>query len=172
MLRWIIAILLLAPTMVYSAHSDHDLTSMVEWIESNSKYSYNGEPLPKIELHSAQQICRVVFPDAEPHADCNIAGYFDHETNLIVISDTVTEYMVEDHFYEVVLLHELVHFLQYRNGEYERAECKQALERDAFELQDQWIDEQGIDPEQKNDPLFVIFVTMCPGTDPMFGNTH
>ena len=113
MLRWLMAILLLAPTMVYSAHSDHDLTSMVEWIESNSKYSYNGEPLPKIELHSAQQICRVVFPDAEPHADCNIAGYFDHETNLIVISDTVTEYMVEDHFYEVVLLHELVHFLQY-----------------------------------------------------------
>jgi hypothetical protein len=114
----------------------------------------------------------VVFPDTEPHADCNIAGYFDHEINLIVISDTVTEYMVEDHFYEVVLLHELVHFLQYRNGEYERAECKQALEKDAFELQDQWIDEQGIDPEQKNDPLFVIFVTMCPGYDPMFGNTH
>ena len=78
-----------------------------------------------------------------------------------MIADQVTEYMVEDHFREVVLLHELVHFVQYHDGEYERAECKQALEIDAFELQDQWIDEQGIDPEQKNDPLFVVFVTMC-----------
>ena len=112
-----------------------------------------------------------MYPQQKPHADCNIAGYFDHETNLIVISDTETEYMVEDHFYEVVLLHELVHFLQYYNGEYERAECKQALERDAFELQDQWIDEQGIDPEQKNDPLFVVFVTMCQ-PHLMMGSTH
>ena len=79
--------------------------------------------------------------------------------------------MVEDHFREVVLLHELVHFVQYHDGEYERAECKQALEIDAFELQDQWIDEQGIDPEQKNDPLFVVFVTMCQ-PNLMMGSTH
>ena len=172
MLRWLMAILILLPTMVHSAHSDHTLESMIQWIEDNSTYTYGGQPLPRIELHSADRICSEIFPDRESHADCNIAGYFDHDTNLIVISDTVTEYMVEDHFYETVLLHELVHFLQYYDGEYERAECKQALEKDAFALQDQWIDEQGIDPEQKNDPLFVIFVTMCPGKDLMFGNTH
>ena len=172
MLRWLVAVMLLAPTMVYSAHSDHSIQSMIQWIESNSKYQYNNQTLPQIQRLTATEICTATFPDLEPHADCNVAGYYDHEQNLIVVSDTVTEYMVEDHFYEVVLLHELVHYLQYYNGEYERAECKQALEIDAFDLQDKWIAEQGIDPEQKNDPLFVIFVTMCPGTDPMFGNTH
>jgi len=172
MLRWIAVLLMLAPSMVHSAHGHMTVEDMIVWIESNSKYQYHGQQLPRVETHSVVDVCAAVFPKQEPHANCNIAGYFDHETNLIVISDTVTEHMVEDHFFEVVLLHELVHFLQYYDGEYERAECKQALETDAFALQDQWIDEHGIDPEQKNDPLFVIFVTMCPGKDLMFGNTH
>ena len=172
MFRWILVLIMLAPSMVYSAHSHMTVQDMVTWIESNSRYEYHGQQLPRVERYTPEQVCAATYPDKEPHADCNIAGFYDHETNLIVVADSVTEYMVEDHFFEVVLLHELVHFLQYYDGEYERAECKQALEIDAFDLQDQWIDEQGIDPEQKNDPLFVVFVTMCPGKDLMFGNTH
>jgi hypothetical protein len=155
----------------HADHGSHDIQSMVQWIVDNSRFEYHGDPYPTVITEDTLTVCSEIFPDREPHADCNIAGYYDHEQNLIVIADQVTEYMVEDHFREVVLLHELVHFVQYHDGEYERAECKQALEIDAFELQDQWIDEQGIDPEQKNDPLFVVFVTMCE-PNLMMGSTH
>ena len=145
---------------------------MVEWIVDNSRYQYHGDAYPRVEIHSRLEICTATYPDSEPHENCNIAGYYDHDANLIVIVDQPTEHMVKDHFTEVVLLHELVHFVQYYDGEYERAECKAALERDAFKLQDLWIDQQRIDPEQKNDALFVVFATMCPGKDLMHGNTH
>ena len=168
----IIALSLLAYCHPVNAnHKDHTVESMVQWIVDNSRFEYHGDDYPTVSHRSPLAVCAEIYPDAEPHEDCNIAGYYDHDRNHIVISDTVTEYMTEDHFSEVVLLHELVHFVQYHDGEYERAECKQALEIDAFELQDQWIDEQGIDPEQKNDPLFVVFVTMCQ-PHLMMGNSH
>ena len=157
---------------VNAGHGNHTIESMVQCIVDNSRFEYHGDPYPKVSHEEPLFVCSEIYPDSEPHDDCNIAGYYDHETNHIVISDSITEYMVEDHFSEVVLLHELVHFVQYYDGEYERAECKQALEIDAFELQDQWIDEQGIDPEQKNDPLFVVFVTMCDRHFGPFSNTH
>lgn len=157
---------------VNAGHGNYTVGSMVQWIVDNSRFEYHGDDYPQVIRQDPQTVCETIYPDAEPHDDCNIAGYYDHDQNLIVVSNKVTEYMVEDHFYEVVLLHELVHFVQYYDGEYERAECKQALEIDAFELQDQWIDEQGIDPEQKNDPLFVVFVTMCDRHYGPIGNTH
>ena len=62
-----------------------------------------------------------------------------------------------------------MHFLQYTNGINEIVECRQNLETEAFELQEIYIDQMGIDPKQKPDPLFTIFVSMCPGMMPMLG---
>ena len=175
MLRTLLIILLLPLAFCHPVNADHKghtVESMVQWIVDNSRYEYHGDPYPNIVLESPQQVCETIYPNAEPHADCNIAGYYDHEQNRIAIADVVTEYMVEDHFTEVVLIHELVHFVQYHDGEYERAKCMPELEIDAFGLQDQWIDEEEIDPEQKNDPLFVVFVTMCQDGHGPIGNTH
>ena len=77
-------------------------------------------------------------------------------------------YMVEDRFQEVVLVHELVHFLQYHEGVYEQVECRQNLEELAYEVQDNYIDLQGIDPTQKVDGLFAIISSLCPHKHPLF----
>ena len=156
----------------HAGHGNYSVNDMIEWIEAHSDYVYHGDPLPQIQVLDKTTVCGDVYPDKAAHEDCNIAGYYDHETNTIAITETPTDYMVEDHYREVVLLHELVHFLQYYDGRYEVVECKQALERDAFDLQDEWIDQQGIDPEQKNDPLFVVFATMCTPMLEHIGNTH
>ena len=94
---------------------------------------------------------------------CDIAGYYDNRTDLIVIATTPTGGMVEENFYEVVLIHELVHYLQWHNGYYEVVECKQQLEADAFRLQDEYIDHMGYDPANKNNPLFALMASMCRG---------
>ena len=66
-------------------------------------------------------------------------------------------------------LHELVHFMQKINGVYETIECQSALESLAFEVQDLFVTEYDIDPEQKPDPLFSLLVSQCNKNMPLFG---
>ena len=76
--------------------------------------------------------------------------------------------MTEDRFQEVVLVHELVHFLQYHDGTWQKVQCRQELELHAYEIQDVYVDLYGIDIKQKIDPLFGILSSMCPKSNPMF----
>ena len=75
--------------------------------------------------------------------------------------------MTDDRFMEVVLVHELVHFLQYHDGTYEKVDCRQNLEMPAYEVQDAYIELHGIDDEQKADPLFALISSMCPNQHPL-----
>ena len=132
---------------------------LIGFIENNSEYSYTGTPLPTVKEMTNKDICKE-FKLSYP---CDIAGYYDNRTDLIVIATTPTGGMVEENFYEVVLIHELVHYLQYHNGYYDVVECKQQLEADAFRLQDEYIDHMGYDPANKNNPLFALMASMCRG---------
>ncbi len=98
---------------VNADHKGHSVESMVQWIVDNSRFEYHGDPYPKVTTETALTVCSEIYPDSEPHADCNIAGYYDHDRNHIVISDTITEYQTENHFAEVVLPHELVNLVTY-----------------------------------------------------------
>ncbi len=132
---------------------------LIGFIENNSEYSYTGTPLPTVKEMSNKAICdqfKMLYP-------CDIAGYYDYRTDLIVIATTPTGGMIEENFYEVVLIHELVHYLQYHQGYFNVVECKQQLEADAFRLQDEYIDHMGYDPANKNNPLFALMASMCRG---------
>ena len=96
--------------------------------------------------------------------DCkifDIAGYYNEINNTIYIRNTPTQHMVEDRFFEVVLVHELVHFLQYHDGTYDIVPCRKKLEEHAFEVQDKFVKAHGIDPQQAPDPLFSLLVSQC-----------
>ncbi len=57
------------------------------------------------------------------------------------------------------LLHELVHYVQYRNGRYDEVSCMGQLEPEAYRLQYRWMEEQGIDKEF---PAFTVAIrSMC-----------
>ena len=138
---------------------ESQMYELIGFIENNSDYSYTGTPLPTVQVMSNESICKefkLTYP-------CDIAGYYDNRTDTIAIATKPTGGMVEENFYEVVLIHELVHYLQYHNGYYDVVECKQQLESDAFRLQDEYIDHMGYDPANKNDPLFALMASMCRG---------
>jgi hypothetical protein len=69
--------------------------------------------------------------------------------------------MVQEKFIEVILFHELVHFLQYVNEEHKNVECLNALERDAYKLQDAYIEEMGWPDEQRPNMLFAYVISAC-----------
>ena len=142
------------------------MPNMIDYITEITDLKYEGYPLPNIIIENEKLICAGAY--LEPRDTCDIAGYYDDEKNNIHIRDTPTIYMVEDRFQEVVLVHELVHFLQYHQGVYEQVECRQNLEELAYEVQDNYIDLQGIDPTQKVDGLFAIISSLCPHRYPLF----
>lgn len=160
-LQTAIAALLLSSTSVLATSSEVML-DMIEYIEQHSSYSYAGERLPFVEIREPSEIYIGLMGEPMPE-DATVfpAGYFDHNMNTIYISSKPGPYMVEEGFIEVVLFHELVHFLQYENGIYETIECKNALERDAYKLQIKYIDYMDYPEEQKPDPFFAAIVSMC-----------
>jgi hypothetical protein len=48
------------------------------------------------------------------------------------------------------------------NGEDEKVVCMQALEADAYLLQDDYVVDMGYPEEQRPDPLFAMIVSTCP----------
>ena len=140
--------------------SHDNMMTMIKFIEKNTDLKYNGEQLPTVKISTQEEMCRVLF-DMVPDP-CHIAGYYDDETNEIVLGSEPTVHMVADHFQEVILAHELVHFLQKTNGVYETIECRRALEKDAFKIQELWVDHNQLHHKQKPDPLFSLLISSCP----------
>ena len=144
------------------------MPNMLGFISDVTEYENKGYPLPEIVILNAKDVCEGAYMrEMEDVEDCDIAGYYNDDTNTIYIRDTPTRYMSEDRYQEVILVHELVHFLQKFSGTYETIECKQALETDAYNVQSLYIDLMGIDEKNKPDPLFAIISAMCPGKQNM-----
>lgn len=156
----ITALMLVASPVL--ATSEEVMLDMIDYIEQNSSYEYDGQRLPFIQIREPSEIYEGLMGEPMPE-DVTVfpAGYFDHSMNTIYISSEPGPYMVEEGFIEVVLFHELVHYLQLVNGADETAECKNALERDAYKLQIKYIEDMGYPEEQKPDPLFAAIVSMC-----------
>lgn len=145
-----------------SATSTDVMLDMIEYIEQNSTYEYSGQRLPFIEIREPEEIYEGLMGEKMPEEPTSFpAGYFDHNMNTVYVSSESGPYMVDEGFIEVVLFHELVHYMQLINGTYDTVECKNALERDAYKLQTKYIEDMGLPEEQKPDPFFAAVVSMC-----------
>ena len=168
-MRIILFLLLLYPTVVQADPKINYLNTlvpnMIDFIRDKTEYKYNGDPYPEIFIVDEKSVCTGAY--GKPVETCDIAGYYNDDTNEIYIREQPTQYMTDDRFMEVVLVHELVHFLQYHDGTYEKVECRQNLEMPAYEVQDAYIELHGIDDEQKADPLFALISSMCPNQHPL-----
>ena len=63
-----------------------------------------------------------------------------------------------------VIFHELVHHMQFHNGVYDKIRCKGQLEKEAYELQDKWLQEKynvRINETIGINDLFILMVINC-----------
>ena len=165
----------ISPLIIAIAHANDRVAylnaimpNMIGFITDVTEYENKGYPLPEIVIVNAKDVCEGAYQKEIENVDeCDIAGYYNDDTNTIYIRDEPTRYMTDDRYQEVILVHELVHFLQKFSGTYETIECKQALETDAYNVQSLYIDLMGIDEKNKPDPLFAIISAMCPGKQNM-----
>jgi hypothetical protein len=153
------------PSATAVATSENIMLDMIAFITERTDLKYDGQPLPKIVMLEPEEICQQVMPH-NPNTQCEISGFYDNVNTTIVISTETGQYMVDEYFIETVLVHELVHYLQYLNGVQHDVPCRNKLEKDAYSIQTQYVTEMGYPEEQKPDTMFSLFVSLCPQESP------
>lgn len=123
---------------------------LLPWVAEKTGYSYE---YVKPVIHFRTQEFLNEFYYGANYRD----GYADVEAaatgNVIFLREDFTLGENDD-----TLVHELVHTLQNENGAV--FPCVAAMERQAYDLQDVFVEEFGIG--EATDPLFKMLITACP----------
>lgn len=113
---------------------------LLDWINRNSHYSYQGDEIPEIVSASAEVLIEIAYGEELPRAlnteSLKIYGLYDFKKKVIYILDSLDIRSAQG---QAILLHELVHFLQYQHNEDLTVECKNKLEALAYSLEKDYL---------------------------------
>lgn len=121
--------------------SENDLMhELLDWINENSSYDYGLDDMPKIEKVNEVEMLSHAFggklPAAVTAETSKIKGLYNYHNKLIYILDSFDINNLND---RSILLHEIVHFLQFQHGDDKFFECKKKLESFAYRLQAKFL---------------------------------
>lgn len=116
------------------------ILSLIVWIGANSEYDVDF-PQPIVVMTTQHNMCEL-FGISDKFR-CEVSGLkgFYNEDMTIYLG---TDFNPENSHHVSRLLHELVHYVQYQNGE--GYLCRGNLEVDAYDLQDKWRKDKGLEP--------------------------
>ena len=134
------------------------ITELIGWIEENSDYdtSFLQSRPPAIEFCECGET--IQYEDKTVHVQEHLKGLYDKQNYKIILVrpwDSAKPYDVS------ILLHELIHFVQYNSQEWA---CWPKTEWEAYKLQEAWLQERGYEPEFNW--LQIYFLSRCPIRDP------
>lgn len=133
--------------------------ALIIWINQHSHFEYDlhhGTPV----IRQAEQMAlaaSIIDDEAVLKKDEHTASFqdfvdqlvavYDHRQKTILISSKID---IHSPYARSVIVHELVHFIQYQQGVNRKADCLNALERDAYAIQACYMDAHHI-PKTFND---------------------
>lgn len=125
-----------------SYNTEEELAAgLLGWINRHSSFTYNIDKIPDIKKVSARQIAEVAFGGELPKAvnpeNLKIFGLYNFNEKAVYLLDSIDLDTDEG---KGILLHELVHFLQYQTGLDKDAKCKNELESLAYVLEAKFLD--------------------------------
>ena len=145
---------------------DADLTGdeltagLLGWINQHSSFEHNIDKMPDVVKVSALEMAHVAFGDDLPKAidpeKLQIYGLYNFNEEAVYILDTLD---LETEKGRGVLLHELVHFLQYQYDQDENVKCRNELESLAYILEAKYL--QSHDHEHKISMSHINKVSQC-----------
>ena len=112
------------------------LTELVSWTDAEETYRATSRPISKIKFVDAGET--VTAEGQEFIVADRTRGLYDEKKATIYLA---RPWSVDDPFDRSVLLHELAHHLQVNTRHWY---CPQAMEWDAYRLQETWLVEHGI----------------------------
>lgn len=121
--------------------SEEDLVSgLLNWINQHSSFTYDLSDLPVVNKVPAREIATIAFGGELPKAvdvdSLQIYGLYNFNEKAIYILDSLD---LNSERGRAILLHELVHFLQYQVGDDKKVECKNELESLAYLMEAKYL---------------------------------
>jgi hypothetical protein len=138
------------------------LKSLMQWIADNSKYRLINGFVPNLQFVSSDRLDHIANRELDVEFWNKVSACFEYDHLTIYLSDDFDE---NDWFDLSTLVHELVHFMQLINGKVDHAACPAALERNAYLLQVDYLDQHGYDwPEglRRHLRLSAYVLSRCP----------
>lgn len=125
--------------------SDEELMhGLLDWINRHISTTREIDAVPALEIVSAGKIAEIAFGRTLPAnidtSTLNILGLYNFNEKTIYLLDTVD---LDTESGRGILLHELVHYLQYEQELEKQAECKNELEALAYILETKYLRQQG-----------------------------
>lgn len=106
------------------------------------------------------KICKNKDEEKLEEHERGVVALYNHDTKTIHLPKKF-DHRIPSH--KSILLHELVHHMQYANGYNEKVHCMQLLEAQAYDLQEKWLKDNNIvlDKEFEIGPILRSLVTTC-----------
>jgi hypothetical protein len=137
------------------------LVVLLLWISQNSNFDYHPDMgLPNVEQVTQQELAYIYVGDEDSVGNKNNAqGFLSEEAyqslaaglEAVYAADKNTIYLgekidIQTDYGRSVLVHELIHFLQNIHQHHAQVTCGNALEKDAYFIQADYMQEHNIAP--------------------------
>ena len=144
-----------------SFETDAELAAgLLNWINSHSSFDYDIDNIPDIKKVSSTQIAEVAFGGELPKNinpdTLQIFGLYNFNDGAVYLLDSIDLDTDEG---KGILLHELVHYLQYQTGMDADAKCKNELESLAYVLEAKFLESH--DHDHKITDAHIDSVSQC-----------
>lgn len=117
---------------------DAVMLAMVAWLNLHTEYDMQIN-LPNVVFMEPANLCQSYgITDPGTCEATQLLGFYNKSHTLYLTSD----FDINNQYHQSYLLHELVHYLQWHNNE--EHNCWGLLEVEAYNLQDQWLYQQGV----------------------------
>ena len=117
-----------------------DVEELMDFIAEESRSLDVNFRIPNIERVSTNEMLKVAFGGKLPKnvnmKSLQIYGLYNYKNKSIYLLDEIDLSTEEG---QAILLHELVHYLQYENGHDKQAQCKNQLESLAYKLEAKFL---------------------------------
>jgi len=125
---------------------EQSVKQLLNWIRFKmSQLDFDvGDEMPKIQRLPRSEMYKLAFGKNMPRVGSgsalNVYGLYNYQDETIYVLDSINLNTIKG---KAILLHELVHYLQYQNGHDDMVECRNRLEYLAYRLEASYLKEHG-----------------------------
>lgn len=141
------------------------MIALMAWISSQTGMVFDETKLPEVKFTSSERMAILAYGEEEyrkmgKDQTFTFNALYNHETRTVYLRKN---WNIKNPYHQGELLHELVHYMQIKNGGLEKVQCVGNLEPQAYFLHEFWLrlNKLAIDPEVF-DPFSIAIRSMCP----------
>ena len=131
----------------FDSKQKQEIYDLLQWIYAavDGMGIHVSQKIPEVKRVNSREMFRTAFGQEMPRAmnqkNMQIYGLYNFKTKTVYLLDSID---LETEKGKSILLHELVHYVQYENNHDQKVDCKNKLENLAYQLEARYLHEKGM----------------------------